>query len=72
MNYTLAQINAMEQDGRITPLMAASARLRIAAMRLNENYDDIRAGIAAQKENDRKRLEQDAKQRDATNRKGRL
>lgn len=71
MNYTLAQINAMEAAGKITPLMAASARLRITATRLTETYDDIRAGIAKQKELEQRILARAAEHGDATNRKGR-
>jgi phage protein D len=71
MNYTLAQINAMEKDGRITPLMAASARLRLTVARLTDAADDIHAGIERQREQDAQMLKRMAEHGDATNRVGR-
>lgn len=71
MNYTPAQIDEMLAAGKITPLMAASARLRHTVSLLTELGDDIHAGIEHQRELDRHDLRRNAEHRDATNRKGR-
>lgn len=71
MNYTSTQIDEMLAAGKITPLMAASARLRLTIHRLTEIGDDIHAGIELQRERDREQLSRAAEHADATNRKGR-